>query len=93
VVSIAIFVGFPVSAGVVVNGMFVYCGLRAFTPLNDPLPVKGEPAVTSSERKPVYVSMLEISRETSTPPTAVWCQLPVSNVYFASLWLATTSVC
>jgi len=32
-------------------------------------PYEGEPAVTNSELKPVYESMLEISREISTPAT------------------------
>ncbi|MEI9924704.1 MAG: hypothetical protein WDN50_15285 [Bradyrhizobium sp.] len=53
VVSIAILVGLPLSVGVVPNEAFVNCGLRAFTPLCDPAPLNGEPAVTNSEVKPV----------------------------------------
>ena len=72
-------VGRPVSDGVAVNGRLVNCGLKTLTPLSEPEPVKGEPMVTS-ELSPVYLSMLAVSREISTPPSAVCFQSPVPNL-------------
>jgi hypothetical protein len=47
----AIFVGIPVSVGVVENGANVSSGLYMLTPLSDPLPLKAP--LAPSEVKPV----------------------------------------
>ena len=50
--KMAIFVGSPVSVGVVVNGVKLFCGLYMLTPLSDPLPLKAAGPM-ASELKPV----------------------------------------
>ena len=48
------------------------------TPDNEPAPLN--PPGRASELKPVYLSMLAISRETSTPPRAVFFQPATLNL-------------
>ena len=48
------------------------------TPDNEPVPLN--PPGSASELKPVYLSMLAISRETSTPPRAVFFQPATLNL-------------
>ncbi len=62
------------------------------TPASDPLPVKGVPAVTSSELKPVYVvDAGSFARDLDAGDRGV---MPVAGIELVrdSLWLATTSV-
>src|SRR5580698_9723293 len=79
IVSIRILVGCPVSVGVVVKGRPVNCGLKTLTPESEPLPVNGVP-VTNSDVKPLYLSIDDVSCETSTPPVSVCLKAPVSNL-------------
>ena len=54
------------------------------TPVSEPLPLN--PPGSASELKPVYLSMLAISRETSTPASAVFFQ-PASVEFIGCLGL------